>query len=94
MLVKCFQCGKASEAGEFVARRDTCEYCDADLHVCCNCAFYDKNAYNECREPQAERVLEKEKSNFCDYFTPGQGALQQDTAKEDAKAKLEALFKK
>jgi hypothetical protein len=32
------------------------------------CQFFDKTAYNECREPMANRILEKEKANFCDYF--------------------------
>lgn len=43
------------------------------MHVCRNCAHHDTSAYNECREPQADRVLEKERSNFCDYFTPRSG---------------------
>lgn len=95
MLVKCFQCGQDNEVGESVGRRDTCFHCSADLHVCFNCEFYDKSAYNECREPQAERVLEKDRSNFCDYFKPGTGRVGQGISpQEAAKKKLEDLFKK
>ena len=47
---------------------------DADVHCCRNCEFDDPGSYNECRETQAERVLEKDRSNFCDYFAFKQGA--------------------
>lgn len=51
-----------------VGFRDECISCKSDLHVCKNCLYYDHASYNECRESQAERVLEKERANFCDYF--------------------------
>lgn len=47
-----------------IGRAETCPSCGADLKCCRNCAFHDERAYNQCREPQAERVLEKERSNF------------------------------
>ncbi|MBC7792671.1 MAG: hypothetical protein H7Z43_03100 [Clostridia bacterium] len=50
-------------------------------------------AYNECREPVADRVVDKERGNFCDYFTLS--ARRAESAKtDDARAELEALFKK
>jgi hypothetical protein len=57
------------------------------------CVFYAPGAYNDCREPQADRVTEKERSNFCDWFEPGSG-VPASAAKDDARVKLEALFKK
>ncbi len=60
-----------------------------------NCAFYDPSAYNACREPQAERVLDKDRANRCDYFAPareGRGSVESPQAKQ--KAALDALFKK
>ncbi len=45
-----------------------------------NCRFYDETAYNECSEPSAERVVDKEKSNFCDYFSPPETAAGSGTA--------------
>lgn len=60
-----------------------------------NCRHYDKNSYNECHEPNAERVLEKEKGNFCDYFSPGSaGHDRAASAKADTLTKLNELFKK
>ncbi|MBI2335697.1 MAG: hypothetical protein HYU97_02910 [Deltaproteobacteria bacterium] len=93
--MQCHHCQKNSEVGDRVGRRETCAHCGWDLHVCYNCQHYDKSSYNECRETQADRVLEKEKSNFCDYFSPSQGDKKPGKDSTlDAKAKLAALFKK
>ncbi len=63
------------------------------LAVCKNCKNYDRAAYNECREPQADIVKEKDRANFCDYFTPGGSGPAADKSK-DLLAAAEALFKK
>lgn len=94
MLV-CHHCGKSVETGETVGRRDDCPHCGWDLHVCYNCRHYDRSVYNECRETQAERVLEKGKANFCDFFSPSADKKTGGVSKEDeAKSKLDSLFKK
>lgn len=51
-----------------IARSEDCPNCYANIRCCMMCEFYDKNSYNECREPSAERHVDKEKSNFCDYY--------------------------
>lgn len=91
----CFKCQKETGLIEPVGRRDECPHCGADARVCKNCEFYDIKVYNECREPKGERVLEKDRSNFCDQFTPG-GQKFGDPAnpKADPKSLAEALFKK
>lgn len=69
MDIQCFNCQKSfSLDSTQVGRRDECPHCYADLHSCKACKFYDTTAYNECREPMADRITEKEKANFCDYF--------------------------
>lgn len=91
----CAACGRALPPGP-VSRRDTCAGCGADLHACVQCAFYAPGQYNDCREPQAERVLDKERANFCDFFRPGRpgpGDAATD-ARAAAKARLDALFPK
>lgn len=92
----CFACGKELTIDGRVGRADECPACHADLHCCRNCRFYDRSAYNECREPSAERVVEKEKANFCDYFELAAGAVGvKETDKvAEARRKLERLFKK
>ena len=95
--MQCFACGEEIEvaAGERIGFRDTCSACDADLHACRNCAFHDPSAYNECHEPNAERVSDRERANRCDYFSPG-GQEGGGPAEERARGRssLESLFKK
>lgn len=94
----CFKCGSeaVSNSDGRVARKDECPKCRTDLHCCKNCKHYDTNSYNECRESQAERVVDKDRGNFCDYFsfrsgTPGKtGAVDEAAA---ARKKLDDLFK-
>jgi hypothetical protein len=64
----CRGCGRDLGAIARVGRRDTCPGCGVELHACRQCRFYDARAYNECHEPQAERVLDKTRGNFCEYF--------------------------
>lgn len=56
------------------------------------CAFYDPHSYNECKEPVAERIIDKEKANFCDYFELSAGHENGDT-KDDLLAEASKLFK-
>jgi hypothetical protein len=95
----CFSCGKEIPLEENkVGIREECPHCGADAHVCKNFQFYDEKAYNECREPSAERVREKDRSNRCDYFAPtttAQGPAVSGPSKQDQlRAAAEALFKK
>jgi rRNA maturation protein Nop10 len=68
----CWNCGSALTVLDY-GRADTCRKCGRDTKVCKGCQFYDKDAHNQCHETQAERVVDKERSNFCDYFKPGGG---------------------
>ena len=92
----CQACGKDATVGEKVGRRDQCPFCGADLHCCFNCTFYEEGAYNACREPQAERVIEKGKSNFCDFFRfrEGQPGGRVTSVSGGTRQKLDTLFKK
>lgn len=94
--MRCFACGTEIPlaSGERVGFRDACS-CGADLHVCRNCTHHDPSAYNECREPNAERVGDRERANRCDYFQPGAGGGgAKGDPREKARADLDALFKK
>ena len=91
---KCHQCGAELTFAPFPSRRDECSKCGADVHACKNCRHYDRAAYNECREPQAEVVREKDRANFCDHFMPGSAAGSASSARDNLLAAAEALFKK
>ena len=95
--MNCFGCGVAVElaAGDRVGFRDSCEACGADLHICRNCTHHDPSAYNECREPNAERVSGRERANHCDYFSPGSGEGGKLAGEQTrARSQLDTLFKK
>lgn len=91
----CHACKKDPQIVDKVGFREECMHCGADLHCCLNCEFYDTSSYNECRESSADRILDKEKSNLCEYFKPlSKLRSESSSKKDDAKAALEALFKK
>lgn len=93
----CFYCGNPITLTGRIGRAETCQHCGWDLHTCRNCRYYDPQAYNACRETQAERVLDKERANFCDFFVfPKEDREVSETTKAapSTREKLEALFKK
>ncbi len=106
-MPSCQACGRAFEVRERVGFREVCDGCGADLHTCLNCDFHDTGAHNQCREPQADPVVEKDRANRCEWFraTPevsrGARADSENAAGKppsaphpDPKAALDALFSK
>ena len=92
--MKCAFCGVRLEEPEKIGRSDTCPRCGKDLRCCKQCKFYDPHAYNDCREVLAERIVDKERANFCDYFLPRGSSRGSVNKVLEAKEALEALFKK
>jgi hypothetical protein len=92
---RCHHCGKEVDIKKELGRKEACPFCRADLRCCLNCFFHDPASYNACRESQADRVLEKDRSNFCEYFVFKKMSNTQGVkvAKEQAFDKLNALFK-
>lgn len=94
----CHHCKTPQPPVEKLPFRDSCPKCHRDLHVCLNCFFHDRSAYNECREPAADRVTDKEGANFCEYFQPAvevaSGTVSAVDPAAEAKQKLAAMFKK
>jgi hypothetical protein len=94
--MKCVFCDKELDIKGKIGRNDICPNCQRDLRSCKQCGFYDQNAYNECREVAAERIIDKERANFCDFFMPNgsTGASGAYNRTREAREALEALFKK
>jgi hypothetical protein len=95
----CFSCGQTIQVlgGAKVLKNDTCSKCDADLHCCRNCRFFDPAVNNQCRETQADWVAMKDRRNYCDYFEASTHivlAKKLGTQADDARKKFESLFKK
>ncbi|MEW8690149.1 MAG: hypothetical protein AB2535_03580 [Candidatus Thiodiazotropha endolucinida] len=91
---KCWQCGSELEAVDY-GRETTCRSCGKPTRVCRNCRWYAQNRPNQCEEPMADRVMDKEKANFCGYFEPTAEIKGNDTqSSQDAlRQAAENLFK-
>ncbi|MCR9093792.1 MAG: DUF4407 domain-containing protein [bacterium] len=95
--MRCHACDAEVElaAGEAIGFRAECDRCAADLHVCLNCDHHDPGAYNECREPSAERVRDRDRANRCEYFrfrTTGGTGDGPEAERRRAQQALDALF--
>lgn len=88
----CWKCKKEISV-ESVYRTSECPLCACDLHACKGCKFYSTGDHNDCRESSAEYVSDKEKANFCDYFSAASiAAGSSNTKADDAKKAFNALF--
>ena len=93
--IVCYNCGTSLAALTLpLSRRDMCPSCSVHVHVCRMCIHFDPAVIGQCREDDAEEVLEKDKVNYCDWFVPATGAY--DAGRRDghlaALADAEALF--
>ncbi len=93
-FIICHQCESKTTYQDRVHFRAECENCHEDLHVCKNCTFYDENSHNECREPSAEKVQDKNRRNVCEYFKPSIRNTQKKNDQTELLKAAEALFKK
>jgi hypothetical protein len=91
--LSCYACGGETELVDKVKRSDDCEHCGRSLHCCKNCKLHDPHVHNQCRESSTLWEPDKEKANFCTYFTPREGEVETED-RQAAFSKLENLFKK
>lgn len=68
---RCWHCGQLLGSADF-NRESRCPGCQRASHSCRNCSFYAPGYANDCREPVAEHISDKETANFCDYFEPAE----------------------
>lgn len=91
----CWKCGgPIKDIPMPLGRLSECKTCHAELHVCRLCEFFDQYIADQCREPVADFVKEKERANFCDYFKPKSDAytLKDNSGEQAARSELDALF--
>ena len=96
----CYFCGKDLDPKMRIVRDSECPSCGRDLHACVQCRHFDRNAHNMCREPQAEWVTDRDRRNFCEYFSlnpagkagTGKAGAAGNRA-STARSKLDQLFK-
>ena len=93
----CHFCGTVVENPREVYRSSSCPSCGKDLKICLNCRFYSPGAHGDCSETIDELVKDKDRANFCTFFSfrsgqkPAPGAPPSD-AQQQAKRKLDKLF--
>ena len=90
----CWKCGaRLQDLLLPLSRHEECPHCRVQLHVCRMCALFDSNAPQQCREPVADLVADKQRANFCGWFQINPHAYSvaagQDT---DTRRQLAALF--
>jgi hypothetical protein len=92
----CHACQRELTLKDKPGRRDYCPHCEADLHCCLNCRFYNPTLSNQCQETQAEWVVDKERANFCDYFVfkDSLAVQQREQGRAETRSQFEALFGK
>ena len=93
--VICYKCNSKLdlEPAQKILRHDECEKCKAYLHCCKMCQYYDVSSYNDCRESNAERIVEKETPNFCSYYILMAGNGKTGPSKDEQLNALNSLFK-
>ena len=93
--ISCFRCGASLAAMSLpLSRQDECPECSVYLHVCRMCINFDPAVPRQCREDGAEDVIEKDRVNFCDWFTPNEDAFDAagKSQADIAKQSLDTLF--
>ncbi len=93
-LVHCWKCDHANTNVILpLSRREECEACQAELHVCRQCKHFAPHTSSQCTEDRAEPPNDKTRANFCDYFSLETNPRQDDKSEqESALSQLNALF--
>lgn len=93
--IVCWRCGATVKPDQRpIKRLEQCTACTADLHVCMLCRHYNPRLSGYCAHDHAEPPLDRERANFCQFFTPRPGAYRPpdtDTT-ASARAGLDTLF--
>ncbi|MCH7898922.1 MAG: hypothetical protein IIC62_06220 [Proteobacteria bacterium] len=93
--ISCFRCGASLAAMSLpLSRQDECPECSVYLHVCRMCKNFDPTVPRQCLEDGAEDVTEKDRVNFCDWFSPDASAFDavRKSQADSARQSLDALF--
>jgi hypothetical protein len=97
---KCCQCGQLRHSLGDLTVDESCLKCNADLHTCGNCRFFDTTTLWECRENIPARVSGKHARNECTFFQPkiikdlSADKGKQYQSPDDARKAFDALFNK
>lgn len=65
---RCFNC--ATTLPQDVDFRGNCPKCNAELHCCKQCAFFESSTRFQCLKAVPVRIALKDKANECSLFSP------------------------
>ena len=92
--LKCAACG--AKASPNINFDGTCPKCNADLHTCRQCTYFDPGARFECRKSIPARIVNKNARNTCELFA-ARVVVERETSSgppTDARQAFANLFKK
>ena len=65
----CWYCGSPVTEPKPIGRSSRCADCGKDIRCCRSCRFFLSGAKGDCSETKAEPVADKDRANFCDWFS-------------------------
>ena len=93
-VVRCAACATLLPTGiDFTGK---CPRCNAELHSCKQCSFFDVSSRFECTQPVSARIPKKDSRNHCNFYSP-RTTIERETSTAkplDARAAFENLFRK
>jgi len=94
IIGRCWHCSADLTRADY-GRETNCLGCGKPTRCCRNCRFYQRGRPNDCVEPMAESVSNKERANFCGFFDPWAKPTGAATVAPDASLRQAAddLFK-
>ena len=95
-VMRCNPCGQVLPPSfDHISPDSTCPACNAELHTCTHCSFFDPSQRYECTQPLKKRVSPKHVANNCEYFSPRTTVEKKITSNpdhEDPREAFERLF--
>jgi hypothetical protein len=91
---KCAACG--AKAPAIISVDTSCSKCNADLHSCRQCTYFDPGAHFECSKSIPKRIVNKTARNTCELFA-ARIVVERETSSApptDARDAFAKLFKK
>jgi len=89
----CWHCNAGLTRHEY-GRETNCLACGKPTRVCRNCRWYAPGRPNQCEEPVAEPIQDKQRANYCEFFESTRETGGGEAAEADAQRQAaEELFK-
>jgi NAD-dependent SIR2 family protein deacetylase len=69
-VIRCSNCGTKipRASSDDIELNSTCPKCNASLHTCKHCAYFDPSQRFECTQPVTKRIERKDLPAKCDLF--------------------------